>query len=136
MKNISIIAISIICFILVGCENKNNSIKDINAEYYSISYGQSIYDAKDKVDEANVKSLVEKYNNIELTGTTNQEINYDKAITIIFIYKDQISGLVTIDDKGICRIDDDLKNYIISDESNIYEDAVEVYDDLKDNYES
>jgi len=138
MQKISVIMIMIfiLCFSIIGCQNRNNVVKKINAEYFTISYGKSLYKAKDRIEQDITDSLVENYNNIKLVGTTNQEINYDRAITIIFIDDDQISGKITIDDKGICRIDDNLENYIVSEVSSIYIDAINVYNDLKEKYES
>ncbi len=133
--SIIFIAIFILCFALTGCGN-NNKVKEITAESFTISYGKSIYTAKDKVDQDTIDSLVKKYNDIKLVGTTKQEINYDEAITIIFINNDQISGQVTVDDQGICRIEERLDNYSISKESNLYLDALNVYHDLQKNYES
>ena len=115
--------------IAIGCGNKN-TVKQINAESLTISYGKSIYQSKDKIDQEAIKSLVKKYNNIKLVGPVNQAINYDKAITIIFNNNDQISGRITIDDKGICRIGDKQNNYITTEESNIYADALKIYQDL------
>lgn len=129
------IAILILCFTMIGCRN-NNSIKDINAEYFTISYGNSFYDAKGKCEQKTIDLLVYGYNNIELVGTTNQEINYDKSICITFINNDKISGQVTIDDKGVCRIEDSLDNYIIDTKSNLYIVAKKVYDDIKEKYAS
>lgn len=73
---------------------------------------------------------------IQLVGTTNQEINYDKSISIIFVNNDLISGKVTVDDKGICHIGDKPDNYIIDTESKIYEDGIKAYEDLKEKSKS
>lgn len=112
-----------------------NSAKNIKAEYFMISYGESLYDALNKVDAETVDLLVDHYNEIELTGTTSEEINYANAIGITFIHNDQISGGITIDDKGICSIDGKVDNYTISKESKFYEIALEVYYDVKEKYE-
>lgn len=127
------IAFLILCFTMTGCRN-NNSIKDIDAEYFTISYGNSFYDVKDKCEQKTIDLLVFDYNNIKLAGTTNQKINYNKSICITFINNDKISGQVTIDDKGVCRINDRLDSYIIDAKSNIYIDAKKVYDDIKEKY--
>ncbi len=129
------IAILILCSTMIGCSN-NNNVKDTNAEYFTISYGNSFYDAKGKCEQKTIDLLVDAYNNIELDGTTNQEINYDKSICITFIHNNKISGQVTIDDKGVCRIDDRLDNFIIDTKSNLYKDAKNAYDFIKEKYES
>ncbi|WP_105616425.1 outer membrane protein assembly factor BamD [Vallitalea okinawensis] len=135
-RNIFImIAILTLCLSITACGNAENIVKKIDADDFTISYGKSIYQAKDKLEQKNIDILIENYNKITLDGTTNQEINYDNAITIIFINNDQISGQVTIDDKGICRIDDNIDNYIINKENDIYEDLLKVYLDLKEKYE-
>jgi len=121
---------------MTGCRNRDNLIKKINAEYFTIAYGKSIYEAKDKVKQETVDFLVKDYNNIKFVGTTSQEINYDKAITITFINNDKISGQLIIDDKGICQIDNDVNTYIIDKESNIYADLLKVYEEVKGKYES
>jgi hypothetical protein len=147
-----IIVIFILCFSITGCRNRDNVIKPINAEYFTISYGKSFYEAKDKVEQETVDSLVKDYNNIKFEGTTNQQLNYDKAINIIFFNNDKISGQLTIDDKGICwmdpnniNIDDNNINnninnnvniYAINKKSNIYADLLKVYYEVKAKYKS
>ncbi|HBX22951.1 MAG TPA: hypothetical protein DEF34_04875 [Desulfotomaculum sp.] len=128
--SITVVVIFTIFFWLAECGSKNN-VKQINAENFTISYGMSTYKAQDKMEQEIVDALVKDYNNIKLDGTTNEEINYDKAITIIFINNDQISGQVTVDDKRICRIEGNKDSYTISEESNIYPNALKVYQDLK-----
>ncbi|MCB2357240.1 hypothetical protein [Clostridium estertheticum] len=135
-NSVIIIVIFILCFSMTGCRNRDNVIKKINAEYFRISYGQSLYEAKDKVKQETVDSLVKDYNNIKFVGTTSQEINYDKAINITFIYNDKISGLLIIDDKGVCQIDNDVNRYIIDKESNMYADLLKVYYEVKGKYKS
>jgi len=121
---------------MTGCGNRDNVIKKINAEYFTISYGKSLYEAKDKVKQETVDILVKDYNNIKFVGTTSQEINYDKAITIIFINNDKISGQLTIDDKGICQMGNNVNTYVIDKESNIYADLLKVYHEVKGKYKS
>lgn len=131
-KLIIITGIIILCFTLIGC---NNSVKDIKAQYFTISLAESMYDAVNKIDKETVDLLVNHYNEIELTGTTTEEINSANAITITFIYNDQISGQITIDNKGISSLNDKVENYIISEDSEFYETALEVYYDVKEKYE-
>ncbi len=131
-KLIVITGIFILCWMLIGC---NHSVKDIKAQYITITYGESMYDAINKIDTGTVDLLVNHYNEIELTGTTTEEINYANAITITFIYNDQISGQITFDDKGISSLNDKVENYIISEDSEFYETALEVYYDIKETYE-
>lgn len=137
-NSVIIIIIFILCFSITGCRNRDNVIKPINAEYFTISYGNSGYEAKDKVKQETVDFLVEDYNNIKLNGTTNQEINFDKSITIIFIDNDQISAQLTIDDKGICWIaaNNEVNTYILDKKSNIYADLLKVYYEVKGKYKS
>ncbi|EPD52666.1 hypothetical protein HMPREF1210_01046 [Paenisporosarcina sp. HGH0030] len=92
-------SIIIIVFLIVsGCNN--NSVKQIRADYFDIGFGQSLYQGYNKVDKETVQSLVKAYNQIDYSGQTNQQINYEKAITITFIYNDQISGTLVIDERG------------------------------------
>ena len=137
-NSVIIIIIFILCFSITGCRNRDNVIKPINAEYFTISYGNSGYEAKDKVKQETVDFFVEDYNNIKLNGTTNQEINFDKSITIIFIDNDQISAQLTIDDKGICWIaaNNEVNTYILDKKSNIYADLLKVYYEVKGKYKS
>ena len=131
-KTIVITGIIILCWTLIGC---NNSVKNVRAQYFTISYGESFYDAMDKADKETVDLLVNHYNKIELTGTTSEEINYANAISITFIYNDQISGEITFDDKGISKLTGQAENYTISKDSRFYETALEVYYDVKEKFE-
>ncbi len=135
-KNISIIIIIILCIALVGCKNKDSTIKDINADSYNISYEDSIiYNSKGIADESSVESLVEKYNNIELLGATEQKVSWEKSVCIVFIYNNQISGQIYIFDNGICSFNG-LDNYIMSEESNIYDNALKAHIELKEKFKS
>lgn len=135
MKRITYIVIImfLISISLTGC-NKNG-IKKIKADDFTISYGHNYYETKDKVEKKTIKQLVKQYNNMKFNGETNQEINYDKCITIIFIYKDKISGNITIDDNGICEYGDDGKHYWMYQKCSLYKDAITVYNDVKKKYE-
>ncbi|MBU3201801.1 hypothetical protein LL037_25185 (plasmid) [Clostridium estertheticum] len=135
-NSVIIIIIFILCFSITGCRNRDNLIKPINAEYFTITYGKSGYEAKDKVKQETVDLLVKDYNNIKFEGTTSQELNYDKAITIIFINNDKISGQLTIDDKGICWMDNNVNTYIVNKKSNVYLDLLKVYYEVKGKYKS
>ena len=84
----------------------------------------------------NLRSLVDAYNDIEYIRQTSQQINFEKAITITFIYNDQISGVLVIDEKGIFHLRDGVENYQIEPNNNIYEKAIEIYNDLKQEYEN
>lgn len=107
----------IVFLIVSGCND--NSVKQIKADYFDIGFGQSVYEGYDKVDKETVQSLVKSYNQIEYSGQTNQQINYEKAITITFVYNDQISGILVIDDKGIFQLKDGTENYQIKPENDI-----------------
>lgn len=131
-KSLFISTILIVFLILSGCSN--NSVKKIKADYFDIGLGQSLYSGYNKVEQETVQSLVDAYNQIEYIGQTNQKINYDKAITITFIYKDQISGTLVIDDKGIFHLSDNIENYQIEPNNDIYEQAIEIYKNLKQQY--
>lgn len=135
MKRINyiVIIIFLISISLTGCHK--NGIKNIKADDFTISYGHSYYETKDKVDKKTIKRLVKQYNSLKFNGETNEEINYDKGITIIFIYKDKISGHITMDDKGICEYGDDSKHYWMYQKSSLYKDAITVYNDVKKKYE-
>ncbi|MCG3086712.1 hypothetical protein [Sporosarcina cyprini] len=130
MKKLLLMFILLFAFLVVsGCNN--NSVNQIKADYFDIGFGQSVYEGYNKVDEETVQTLVKAYNQIEYRGQTNQQINYEKAITIKFIYNDQISGFLVIDDKGVFHLRDSSKNYQIEPNNNIYEQAMEIYNDLK-----
>src|SRR4030095_13339517 len=95
----------LIAFLIINSYS-NNSAKKIKADYFDIGLGQSLYSGYNKVEKDTVRSLVDAYNEIEYIGQTNQQIDYEKAITIIFIYNDQLSGSLVIDDKGIFQLSD------------------------------
>lgn len=126
-------SIMLIVFLIVsGCDD--NSVKQIKADYFNIGFGQSLYEGYDKVDKETVQSLVKAYNHIEYSGQTNEQINYEKAITITFIYNDQISGTLVIDDKGTFHLSDSAENYQIEPNNDIYEQAIKIYNDVKKQY--
>lgn len=118
--------------IVSGCNDK--SVKQIKADYFDIGFGQSLYEGYSKVDEETVQSLVKAYNAIEISGQTNQPINYDQAITITFIHNDQISGAIVLDDKGVFQLHDSIENYQMETINNLYAQAMEIYKDLKSKY--
>ncbi|WP_409274643.1 hypothetical protein V1499_06145 [Neobacillus sp. SCS-31] len=131
-KSLFISTILILFLIVSSCSN--NSVKKIKADYFDITLGQSSYSAYNKVEKETVQSLVDAYNDIKYTGHTNQQINYEKAITIIFFYNDQISGTLVIDDKGIFNLGYSGENYEIEPNNDIYKQAKEIYNDLKQQY--
>lgn len=132
-KLIFIFTILIVIFIIVTRCN-NNSIKQIKADYFDIGYGQSSYGGYNKVDKKTVQSLVKAYNQLTDSRQTNQQINFEKAITITFIYNDQISGILVIDDKGVFHLSDGTKNYQNEPNNDIYEQALKIYNDVKEQY--
>ncbi|OIJ10858.1 hypothetical protein BKP37_17135 [Anaerobacillus alkalilacustris] len=121
--------IVMVCLVLNGCSD--NTVKKIKADYFDIGLGQSFYNGYNKVEEETVQSLVGAYNQIKYTGQTNLQINYDKAITITFVYNDQISGVLVIDNKGVFHLRDGVEIYQIEPSDDMYEQALEVYNDLK-----
>ena len=131
-KSLFISTILIVFLIVSSCSN--HSVKKIKADYFDIGLGQSLYSGYNKVEQETIQSLVNAYNNIEYIGQTNQQINYEKAITITFIYNDQISGTLVIDDKGIFHLSDHVENYQIKPNNDIYEQAIEVYNNLRQEY--
>lgn len=86
------------------------------------------------MDQETVQSLVDAYNQINYIGQTDQEINYEKAISITFIYNDQISGVLVMDDMGIFNISSSPENYQIEPNSDIYDRAIKIYNDVKEQY--
>ena len=132
MRKLIFMSIILIILIVSGCND--NSVKQIKADYFDIGFGQSLYEGYNKVDKETVQSLVKAYNKIEISGTTNQQINYEKAITITFIYNDQISGALVIDDKGIFHVSEGVENYQIEPNNDVYEQAIEIYKDVKKQY--
>jgi hypothetical protein len=136
MKKRYIFTISIVYlfFVLVGCKSKDNTIKDIKADSYSMAYEDSVlYYSHGVADKSNVESLVEKYNNIQLMGTTEQQVSWEKSVGIIFYYKNQNSGNIYIFDNGICSFNG-FDMYNMSDDSDIYDDALQAYTELKGKY--
>ena len=131
-KSLFISTILVVFLIVSSCSN--SSVKKIKADYFDIGLGQSLYSGYNKVEQETIQSLVDAYNNIEYIGQTNQQINFEKAITITFIYNDQISGTLVIDDKGILHLSDHVENYQIKPNNDIYEQAIEVYNNLKKEY--
>ena len=115
--------------IISGCND--NSVNQIKADYIDIGFGQSLYGGYNKIDKETVQSLVKTYNQIEFGGQTNQQINYEKAITITFIYNDKNSGILVIDDKGIFHVKDRSGNYQVEPNNVIYEQAIEIYNEVK-----
>lgn len=133
VKKTLLMSIMLIVFLIVsGCND--NRVKQIKADYFDIGFGQSLYEGYNKVDKETVQSLVKAYNQIEYSRQTNQQINYEKAITITFIYNDQISGTLVIDDNGIFHLSDGAENYQIEPDNDIYEQAIKIYNDVKKQY--
>lgn len=129
-KFLVVFVILILFFIVKGCNS--NSSNQIKADYFDIGYGQSMYEGYNKVDEKTVQSLVKEYNQIKDIGQTNEEINYDKAVTIHFIYKDQISGSLVIDNKGVFLLGNRSGNYQIDENNDIYDKALKIYKEVKE----
>ena len=133
-KYILISILIILCFILIICKSKDNTIKDIKADSYSMAYEDSIlYSSKDVVDKPSVESLVDQYNKIQLIGTTEDQVNWKKSIGIFFYYKNQNSGQIYIFDNGVCSFNG-LDLYRMSDDTDIYENALQAYKELKGKY--
>ncbi|ARK31364.1 hypothetical protein [Halalkalibacter krulwichiae] len=134
MRKSFFVSILVIAFLIVnGCSH--NTIEKIKADYFDIGLGQSLYSGYNKVEQETVQSFVDAYNQIEYIGQTNQQINYDKAITITFVFNDQISGMLVLDDKGIFHLHDNVEeNYKIEPNNDLYEQAIEIYNDLKQQY--
>lgn len=133
MKKLLIVFVILISFFIVKGFNGNYP-NQIKADYFDIGYGQSLYEGLNKVDKETVQSLVKAYNQIEDSGQTNVEIDYDKALTIHFIYNDQISGTLVIDDMGIFHLGDRSGNYQIDANNDIYENALDIYNEVKKQY--
>ncbi|PGY50487.1 hypothetical protein [Priestia megaterium] len=131
-RSLFILSIVVIVLIINGCSN--NSVKAIKADYVDIGLGQSLYEGYNKVEQESVQSLVNSYNQIEYIGQTSQQLDLDKTISIIFVYHNKISGTLMIDDKGIFHTDDSEKNYQISTNNDTYEQALKVYENLKQKY--
>lgn len=128
-----LLSIFILVVALVGCSN--TSVKDIKADYFDIGYGSSMYEGLNKVDEETVKLLVNHYNELKTIGTTTEEINFEQAITITFVYNDQISGQIVCDAKSICYLSNENEYYRVSNDSEIYDVALKIYKDVKEKYE-
>ena len=133
LKKLLVVFVILISFFIVRGFNSNPP-NQIKADYFDIGFGQSLYEGYNKVDKKTVQSLVKAYNQIEDSGQTNEEIDYDKAVTVHFIYNDQISGALVIDDKGIFRLGDRSGNNQIHANNDIYEKALEIYKEVKEKH--
>ena len=134
MKKILFMFILLFAFLIVsGCNN--TSVKQIKVDYINVGFGQSWYEGLNKVDKETVQSLVEAYNQIEYFGQSDQKINYEKAITLQFIYNEQISGMLVLDDMGVFHLRNSSGNYQIEPNNAIYEQTMEIYNDVKKQYE-
>ena len=104
VRKLFLMSILLLLFLFVS-SCKNESVKQIKADTIDIGLGQSLYEGYNKVDKETVQSLVKNYNQIEYIGQTNEQINYEKAITITFIYNDQISGTIVLEDTSAHSMD-------------------------------
>ena len=59
-----IIAVSIFCLAIVIYKSQNDTISNIKAEYYNISYGNSYYEGIDNADQNTTEILVNDYNKL------------------------------------------------------------------------
>ncbi|WP_223702071.1 hypothetical protein [Sutcliffiella deserti] len=132
MRKSFLVSIIIALLVVNGCSQ--NTVDKIKADYFDIGLGESLYSGYDKVEQDTVQSLVDAYNQIEYIRQTNQQINYDKAITVTFIFNDQISGMLVLDDKGIFQLNDSLENYQLESNNDLYDQAIEIYNELKQQY--
>ena len=112
MRRTLFISIILTMFLSVSA-CRDNSVKKIKADYLEIGLGQSLYSGYNKLERETVQSLTDAYNDIEYIGQTSNQINFENAITVTFIYKDQISGVLVIDEKGIFQLRDGVENYQI-----------------------
>ncbi|WP_339176100.1 hypothetical protein MKY51_06840 [Solibacillus sp. FSL R5-0691] len=131
LKKFLVVFVILILFFIVRGFN-SNSPNQIKADYFDIGYGQSMYVGYNKVDEKTVQSLVKEYNQIKDIEQTNEEINYDKAVTIHFIYNDQISGSLVIDNKGVFLLGNRSGNFQIDENNDMYEKALKIYKEVKE----
>jgi len=131
LKKFLVVFVILILFFIVRGFN-SNSPNQIKADYFDIGYGQSMYVGYNKVDEKTVQSLVKEYNQIKDIEQTNEEINYDKAVTIHFIYNDQISGSLVIDNKGVFLLGNRSGNFQIDENNDMYEKAIKIYKEVKE----
>lgn len=131
LKKLIVVFVILISFLIVS---RCNNVNYIKADYFNIGYGMSWYEANNKVDNETVQSLVKAYNQIEYSHQTNEEIDYKKAITIQFIYNDQISGMLVIDDKGIYHLRNSSENYQIDANNDLYVNALDIYNEVKKQY--
>jgi len=133
MKKFLFIYLMLVVSLLVsGCND--HSVKQIKVDYFDIGLGQTLYEGYGKVDKETVQALAKHYNQIEHIGITNQQINDETAITINFIYNDQIAGSIVIDDQGVFQLKDDSRNYEIDPSLDFYKQAINIYNSLKNQY--
>lgn len=137
MKNILFVSLCVFTFCLSGCAD--NSVKQIKADYIDIGFGDSLYHGEGKIDEETLQSIVEAYNAIEYTEKTSQEINYENAITVTFVYKDKNSEIIVIDENGIFENKYKTQKYgfdyrLVNSNSDFYKLALKIYEDIKKQY--
>lgn len=110
--------------LLSGCTNK------IKADDFDIGYGNSLY-TDYEADQKIIQSLINAYNSIEFIGETSEEMNYETAISVTFIYKDQISDMIIIDDEGVFHTNDLTVNHKMHPDDPFYEIALQIYKDIE-----
>lgn len=116
-----------IIVLLGGCSNK------LKADDFDIGLGKNYY-TEHEVDEKTVQTLVDAFNSMEVIGEISEEINFDKAISVNFIYKDQISNTITIDDKGIFQTKDYPTNHQLHPDDPFYEIALKIYKEVEEQF--
>lgn len=133
MRRIIIITIIILvlCSAIAGCSNTNKYIKNIKADDIIISYEQSTYKSYGRLDRKTINGLIYDYSKLEMCGTTTKDIDYDKAISIIFNYEGQTIAQAVVDPSGICHLNTNKKNLTYNTNSELYDEGLRVYKELK-----
>lgn len=113
--------------LLSGCSNV------LQADDFDIGFRNNYY-TEHEVDQKTLQSLVDAFNSMEVIGETSEEINEETFISINFIYKDQISNGITIDDKGIFQTKDYLTNHQLHSDDPFYETALKIYKEIEEQF--
>ncbi|WP_301107662.1 hypothetical protein [Sporosarcina sp.] len=133
MKKYLLVWLTMCLLFLAGCTEKPQ-VKQVKADYFDIGLGQELFEARENVHQKTIQSLVDAYNQIEYTGQTDEPLDNDQSIFINFIHNDQFSGHIQIDKTGKFTLGVADETYEIDRESDFYDKALVVYQEVKKQY--
>lgn len=116
-----------LAFILAACSNNGAAI---TADSIDIGYGNRIY-TDPQLDDKTIDALVASYNDLTYDHETSEELNYENAMTLIFVANDQISGTLVIDDHGVFEVKGSSSRYELTDGHDVYTQALDVFQQLQ-----